>query len=744
MISYDNINSVARYERITLLRSWFFRIFGILALLLLAFMNFGLFGNQRSAWANRAIAANIPYINVLLINAAQAIIAIFLASDFLKRDKKLDTTETIYSRPISNGEYVIGKTLGIFYIFFGMVILVLLMSLVFNLVKEDTPIVWQAYLLYPLLITIPTIIYILGLSFMAMILIKNQPVTFILLLGYIGLTLFFLSSKLYGSLDYMAFKLPMMYSDFIGFSDPGKIFFHRIAYLFLGFAFIFATIRWINRLPQTGRWNSLNTSLFLIFLILGTFSGYQYYRLNKKTFINREKYLAINQKLSSDPVPDIIANNLVVDHQGNQLDVSCELIVANHSEKEIDTLNICLNPGFKDLRINSEGKLVNYIREGHVIRIIPETPLGIEKKISLQIVYSGTTVEDVCYLDISDENLLRERKIMVANIGKRYGILSPDYVLLTPEILWYPIAGITYNSVTLTPQKLDFASFSLDVTTKRGLEVFSQGKKAIAENGTFRFRPETELKGLSLIIGPYQQTSVKIDSLDLTLAIMQGHDFFSGQFSHIKDTIPALITEYKHRYEVEVINLKYPFKRAALIEVPVQFHAYQRNLSELFETVQPEMFLMPEKGSGLATVDFKRFQFNENFRNRREDQVRTPEEIERDILRRFVERTFFVENARSFGGMQGNPMGQVSPPQFRGGSFLRNPYSAFPQYYSFKTGFISAEFPMFNSMFEVYFNEGFSANPGMNAMAGMTDVERANLTIRDYSMEKIISQLTLP
>ena len=79
MTFISNIQSVAKYESKLLIRSWFFRVFTVLAVIL------------------------------LLLNTGQAVIAIFLASDFLKRDKKLDTSEVFYVRPLSNAEYVIGK-----------------------------------------------------------------------------------------------------------------------------------------------------------------------------------------------------------------------------------------------------------------------------------------------------------------------------------------------------------------------------------------------------------------------------------------------------------------------------------------------------------------------------------------------------------------------------------------------------------------------------------------------------------
>ncbi|HSO89493.1 MAG TPA: hypothetical protein VLQ91_23270, partial [Draconibacterium sp.] len=68
MISFHNILSIAKYERKTLLRSWFFRIFSILSLLVLFGMNFGMIieGGGAEGWAIRAIPSAIPYFNLLI------------------------------------------------------------------------------------------------------------------------------------------------------------------------------------------------------------------------------------------------------------------------------------------------------------------------------------------------------------------------------------------------------------------------------------------------------------------------------------------------------------------------------------------------------------------------------------------------------------------------------------------------------------------------------------------------------
>ena len=115
MLSLYKIWTVARYETKTLLRSWFFRIFSILAIAILIFISIGLHTKVgRTPWFFKGMDASLPYMYIQLLNIVQAIIGVFLASDFLKRDKKLDTTEVIYMRSMTNGDYVLGKSLGIF------------------------------------------------------------------------------------------------------------------------------------------------------------------------------------------------------------------------------------------------------------------------------------------------------------------------------------------------------------------------------------------------------------------------------------------------------------------------------------------------------------------------------------------------------------------------------------------------------------------------------------------------------
>lgn len=213
-----NIGTVARYEAKTLRRSWFFRLFSLGALFIFTFLNIGLFspvGDE--SWDLVSISSSVPLINLYLLNIGQAIVVIFLAADFLKRDKKLDTNEVLYTRSMSNFEYVIGKTWGILRLFLGLDIIILGIGLLMNIISKSMSIDYMAYIAYLLIICVPTIVFSLGLAFVLMSAIRNQALTFLLLLGIAALNMFYLWFRMGSIFDYSAFGLPIFKSDVIGF-----------------------------------------------------------------------------------------------------------------------------------------------------------------------------------------------------------------------------------------------------------------------------------------------------------------------------------------------------------------------------------------------------------------------------------------------------------------------------------------------------------------------------------------------
>lgn len=731
MISLHNILSIAKYERKTLLRSWFFRIFSVLSLLVLFGMNFGMIieGGGEQGWAIRSIPAAIPYFNLLILNVAQAIIAVFLASDFLKRDKKLDTTEVIYMRSMTNGEYVIGKTWGNLQVFLVLNIAVVLMALIFNILSQSTSVNWEAYGYYLVLISVPTLIFIMGLSFLLMSVIRNQAITFVIILGYIGITLFLLEAKYYYLFDYMAFNIPMLSSDIVGFGNLDKIIMHRGIYLSLGLGFIFLTIFLLKRLPQSESMTVFSLLFGILFFAGGGYLGYNHINDFKSTEKLRNDLVELNNKYVSEPLPATTSHSISLEHKGNTIEAESELTLKNETTSEINKLIISLNNGLAVSSLKWNGTEIPFNREYHLLVSSQNISLPPGEEGTLEIKYAGTIDETITYLDIDEKTRQEKFGKFVLNVDKRHAFLTPQYVLLTTETSWYPKTGVTYSSENVGWNHPEFINFELEVKTDPKLKAVSQGNISEVEPGHFRFESNVPLTQISLAIGNYVEKKIENDSIEFGIWHIEGHDYFTEAFSEITDTIPQLITERLSDFEI-TYNLDYAFERLFLVEVPAQFKTYQRSWASRHELVQPEQILIPEKGYSIREADFEGMKKRMQRWGRRGNDNMTEKDMQVRLLYDFM-RIFSEEMATDFQGGRGGFTVVEFP----------NPYFIFPMFYNFQNNIQSDQYPIINRIFEAYLkSQSMDMRRGwMRDMQGMSDDELANIALQDSTFEEILA-----
>ena len=150
MTGITNIRIVSRYETKLLVRGWFFKVFAFLALFAAVILGsiYILSPGQQPQMANRSV---IPYMFMLVMNVGQAVVSVFLASEYLKRDKQLDTSEVFYTRPLSNAEYLLGKMWATLKVFFILDFAVAAIALVMSLIKYGFDLDYLSYLWYFLL-----------------------------------------------------------------------------------------------------------------------------------------------------------------------------------------------------------------------------------------------------------------------------------------------------------------------------------------------------------------------------------------------------------------------------------------------------------------------------------------------------------------------------------------------------------------------------------------------------------------
>ena len=108
-----NINQIlliSHYEAKLLRRNWLF--------IFLVFLLVG--GSLAAQWFIQvdfpihflnALSCSIPFVSAFLFNFIQGIFILFIAGDFIRRDRSLDSFESLSTRSHGNGDYAMGKLL---------------------------------------------------------------------------------------------------------------------------------------------------------------------------------------------------------------------------------------------------------------------------------------------------------------------------------------------------------------------------------------------------------------------------------------------------------------------------------------------------------------------------------------------------------------------------------------------------------------------------------------------------------
>lgn len=730
MTFISNIQSVAKYESKLLIRSWFFRVFTVLAVGIVGFLNFMLFvsENMGGLWIATSIPSNIPYLILLLLNTGQAVIAIFLASDFLKRDKQLDTSEVFYVRPLSNAEYVIGKIWGNLRVFLILNLIVIGITAAFNLTSGGVD--WMAYVIYFFLISVPTLIFIIGLSIFLMLVLKNQALTFVILLGYIGLTVFYIEDKFYYLFDYMAYSLPLVKSMIVGFSNLGVILNHRAIYLFAGLAFIFFTICLFRRLPNSSRSNYSWMFLSFVIILLSLTSGYWHIHSILYQGDIRTIYTNINNQYVATPKMAIFEYDISVEQHPDNF--SSEVKMKGIALKSSAVFTFCLNPGLNISGVYSGEQPLEFKRDKQIVLVDFGTNIAKEDTASVTFKYDGQIDNSFCYLDIPPKVLQAPRKKFLFNIDKQYCFQTKDYLLLTPETYWYPRAGTSYSDKSPDWQQTYFSNYHLKVKSLPGLVPLSQGEGKSDEQGVYTFNGDFPSQTISLIIGNYQQKSVYSDSVLCSIWHLEDHDYFTAAFDSIQDTIPTLIRNIKDQLGRQ-FKLEYPFKRFSIVEVPVQFASYERTWSQAQETVQPEMVLFPEKGA-LLNLDVVR---------EVKEHIRWSKRGDREISEVEAQMRTFDNFAWTFMQTEGNYNFSLGS---RGRTNLTteaNPYFLFPQIYNFRYNIFSSEWPVANRVIELYLQKRSENGGWERQINGISNNEKAILMLEKHTFKELLSDVEL-
>ena len=726
MISIKNILTISRFEAKVLWRNWFFRILAIAGIGFLTIFNIAVFSEADvPRWAFLSNSWMMPYASLVLISIPQAAAVVFLATGLIKKDKKVDTNEVFFVRPISNLDYVLGKALALFKLFFLLNLIFVSISLIFNITSPYTTFEPLAYILYPLLTSMPTIMFTTGISFLLVTILKNQPISIVLLLGLAGVQLIYYFDQFSNILDFVAFRLPMFTSDIAGFQDMEFALMQRLFYFILGIAFLFMTAFLLDRLSSHKTTKILTGTIGLVVLVFSAFVMLKLWDMRQEPIELRKQMVSLNGQWAAEPNISILSHSIDLELSENEIMGNSAMLVKNNTPETLNQIYFSLNPGLKLNEVLVNGQSVPADKNLHIISIAKGFSLAPAQEMNVELKYSGTIQESAAHLEVDKERYESALEYFMFSMQKKYAFLQSDYVLLTKDVMWYPDTQIGYSAITPKQERLAFLDFQLKVKTQEGQMAISQGEPVVKDN-IYEFQPEYPLSQISLAIGDYVKKGIIVDSIEYAIYHYRDHDFFADHLDQLPDTLSSLITDLSNEYE-DAQKISYPFKRLQFVETPLQFAAYTKVYETHQAYLQPETVFWPEKGGDIRQLDLRMQLRDMNNQAKSQNQTLTDKQKQANVFNDLIKRVITKQIGANY--------------TFDGYNQDDADYSIFPNYYTYNTGFVSEEWGLLNRSIANYLiNEKQAHTDFSRNRNGVSFTEECNDLMRESSLDEIVSE----
>ena len=597
-----DLKTVITYESKLTRRNWLFYLFilGIAYILISLIPNVpGIGGMGWISWRDVALTSSLPLRGIYFLNLFQSLIVTFLVCDIQRKRKKAETREVLLTRPISNGQTLLGEVIGILIPFLTIDIIFMTISMIINIFIPNSPVSLWINLFYLFTYTVPTLVFITSLSILVNKLIKHPMFSWLILMVFLYFEYNYAVTAFYGILDFQGRLLPNSFSTLIGFMDISNFLLHRGVFLLLGISFLYFSVLLVKRLPgSAGRQRYLAVPAML-FLAFSLYLGFIYIEKHQSRLENRITCREAFLKYTETPKARVITHDITYHPKGNTFSATSRMQIQNQKKKKMDQLLLFLNPGLKINKIESNGQNLPFHRE--LLAVVIERSLAPNEYIKLDITYEGYIDEDIYQINIPDEIFfsLEDNPFSKENYGKHPAFVSSKFTFLRPEVMWYPT---TVPSIALQASaEMNFTSYTLHVKKTGELTILSQGVPT-TEGEYVTFNNLQNLTGLTLCIGEYEKRTLTVDSLTVELYTYPGNDCYMKYFDEwelLKENNPNREKDLKKMFYLCKDELEkdksnpYPFKYFKLIEVPSSSYFLRSTLFN--DCMHPEIALFHER-----------------------------------------------------------------------------------------------------------------------------------------------------
>lgn len=529
---------------------------------------------------------------------------LWLGFDRNSRNVRCRIDEILDSKPISNFEYVLGRTFGLAGVVWILLSVNLFTMQAFAVVLQALdPGVFEPFQLQSfftlLLIDAPVmLLFWSAVFYLCTTLFKSRLL--VLLVALVPLGAWFLvtvsSSYIYVPILSPVSSDSLFLSEIVPEYPSWETLATRIATLSVAVLALVLSAVWVNR--QDARVRPFARILAPLSAAVG---GVLYFgtvlSITHEAAVLDDWRAAQEQTSTTDIDVEKISGTVNIE-PGRRLELDLRISFRVATENT-DQLTFILNPSMniRELRIQDLNLYAS--SQNGILVINGSRSLQPNRSYVLHLVAEGMPNPRFAYLDnavdyLSDHQAPRRS---VRLLGRDASIFDKNYVALMPGNFWYPVP--VRSRVPEEPNGYDRDFFDLDLSvqiSRRGWQLVSVGAAEIASESITRFNvtPSCPITEIGVFAANFEKEAIVIDDRPFSLLLHTKHARNLTDFAHLVDVVQSSGEEILN--EFTDFGLELPCNELSLVEVPNQLRTVGGGWRMETLTALPGVILLKEHG----------------------------------------------------------------------------------------------------------------------------------------------------
>ena len=539
---------------------------------------------------------------------------IFLAFDVLARDRRDRIHEVLSSRPLSNLDLLVGRTLGLTLLAWIPVLAIAILILVLGAVGAEfgwwisdvEPVSFIAMLLVDVPVSLA--VWCVLIILLAVVL-RNRLVVAITGLALAGLFGWAATVTPLYLMPLFGFGPNLVPSDMMPVFLDGTAVVQRLSTLAISAGLLVLAAVLYPRLDGASKAVRLATGATLVGIGAAGLVGIAVSSTGDLTA--RESWADVHRPLASLPRADLehITGNVVIE-PGELLRIDIDMRLQPPPDAGGELL-LSFNPGMdiETLRVN--GEEVAFSHESGLLTV--QAPSPGNAPLTLSLAAAGIPDPRFAYLDSAiDPDKVTGTDLSVAQLGRDASLFDDDYVALMPGTRWLPLAGSNFGDEAPSRGR-DFFTTDISVQAPPGWTVAGPGDRQTVEGSDrVRFHPVAPVPAVALFAARFERRALGAGGVLFELLVHPAHADNLEFFADAGDEM-ALRLEEMFNAAADA-GLAYPYETLSVVEIPSRLRGYGGGWRLDTVLTQPGILLLREFSLPIARfdlVDTKEFEERE-------------------------------------------------------------------------------------------------------------------------------------